>query len=171
MFKIPLHKTKLSAWVMCLSAFALLMSTSCEEKDLEANIIFKQVENTNPSDIHLYYESPDPSCGIRKMYDITAGTKGGQITLVAPDVENIHILNLTNDADTNHDGAEQDGVWTSIDGQWTAKVIPPRTVVINFAEVDTTLNDYKQLTSTLTLESIGKTNPKIEFIHVQRILK
>ncbi len=68
-------------------ALVSLCLCSCEEGDAE--IMFSTVGNSDPDNMGVYYDSPDPCC-IAKFYTVYAGAQSGELILKAKNVNNIY---------------------------------------------------------------------------------
>lgn len=126
--------------LLLLLPLLALTFTACEEDDAE--LTFTTENNTDPGNITVEYYSPDPSC-VDRMYWITAGSQGGELTLRCNNADAIFINNTANGATPSS--------YTSTRGSWTARIVSPNTVTITFDPIDDldslNTNDYLTLAS------------------------
>lgn len=109
-----------------LSIIALLSLFSCkEEKD--SSLLFDEEYVSNSDNIILEYYSPDPGCGIPKLYYVTANKFAGELVLKCKNADVIAIKNYP-------DGVLHE--YVSTDGGWKAEVVNSNTIKLTFDEID-----------------------------------
>lgn len=109
---------KLVLFLLPLFAFVF---TSCEPE--EADLRFSTVSSSD--NVHVRYESPDPSC-FPKIYTIATNSEAGELTLKCKDAKKIYIEN----------DPESPSRYVSTKGSWVAEMISSNKVKIVFDKIE-----------------------------------
>lgn len=115
-------------FLMSVCAVVLLSLFSCNG-DKESPLIFKEEYVSNSDNIILEYYSPDPHCGIPKLYYVTANKFAGELELKC---ENADVIAIKNHRD------EVMNEYVSVEGGWKAEVINSNTIKFTFDQVTLT---------------------------------
>lgn len=128
-----------------------------DEPDVpKGEVLTFSVENIiNSGNVKIEYYSPDPGCGIRERYWITANNKAGDITLKCANAEDLYI---------QAGGCSYSEIYTAENGFWSVKVIDSKTVTFSFDEIGDNCLDF----SCQDITILSKDGEKKEYFNVRR---
>ncbi|MDE6287913.1 MAG: hypothetical protein K2M00_03905 [Muribaculaceae bacterium] len=126
----------------------------------EFELLTFSVENIiNSENVKIEYYSPDPGCGIRKIYWITANNKAGEITLKCTNAEKLYIVR----------GYSYSENFTAEKEYWSVKVVDSNTVTFSFDEIgDNKIEPSYPGVGDITILSKSNDGEKKEFFYVRR---
>ena len=131
-------------------------STACQELKKDAvELVFAETDMLDPDHLQLRYESPDPGCGIPKIYWITATAEENTLTLKCGGTDSLVAIGSwgVNGTFTATPG----GKITSEAGHWTAVLTDTKTLSFTFDGVeDPDAEDYVDMGLTVSAVAGGR---------------